>query len=136
MEAHGPLKIRVLPGTFAVCRGASQEHAPPVPPAAEFWCWTRTRDETSLVCEEPLAPSAMRVEGGWRLLKLLGPFPFTATGILASVLNPLAEAGVGIFAISTFDTDYVLVKAAQLEIAREALRAAGHQVRDSADAPG
>jgi hypothetical protein len=73
----------------------------------------------------------VKAEPGWRALKLRGPFPFSATGILASVLSPLAEAEVPIFAVSTFDTDYVLVPEARLEKAVAALRAAGHTVSGS-----
>lgn len=100
----------------------------------EFFCVVRTREEVSLVCSEEACPDSgkpalneMQVERGWVALRLEGPFPFAMTGVLASVLAPLAEAKIPIFAISTFDTDYVLLKAADLENARLALRAAGHQ---------
>jgi hypothetical protein len=77
-------------------------------------------------CEEHLAPQGLRVELGWVALRLEGPFPFSMTGVLASFLDPLAEAMIPIFAISTFDTDYVLVKREDLERAKKALAAAGH----------
>jgi hypothetical protein len=101
----------------------------------EFFCVVRTREEVSVVCSEDAchdgdaahAHNAIKVERGWVALKLEGPFPFAMTGVLASVLAPLAEAKIPIFAISTFDTDYVLLKSADLEGARKALRAAGHQ---------
>lgn len=66
------------------------------------------------------------MDGGWRALKLHGPFAFDAVGILAALLAPLAQAGIGIFAVSTFDTDYLLVKAADLPRAMATLQAAGH----------
>lgn len=72
-------------------------------------------------------PEGVRVERGWVALKLEGPFPFSMTGVLASFLEPLAEAKIPIFAISTFDTDYVLVKREDLEGAKKTLAAAGHQ---------
>jgi hypothetical protein len=87
-----------------------------------------TDDELSLVCEEAHAPADVRCQRGWRMFKLQGPFDFALTGILKAVLDPLAAAGVGIFAISTFDTDYVLVQAHQLDIALRALRGHGHHV--------
>jgi hypothetical protein len=89
---------------------------------------TRTADELSIVCDEAAPPDGPRVERGWRAFKFGGPFPFEATGILASVAAPLAAAGVGIFALSTFDTDYVMVKEAQLDPAVRSLRAAGHEL--------
>ena len=88
----------------------------------------RTYDELSIVCEEGKAPEIGMIEGGWRVLKLEGPFPFEMTGVLASVLTPLAERGVSIFALSTYDTDYVLIKETQLETTVLALRDAGHSV--------
>ena len=96
--------------------------------ASSFFNLTRTPDEWSLVCESGLLPPGVRHESGWVAFKLHGPFEFTLTGILSAVLNPLRDAGVGIFALSTFDTDYVLVARAQLETAQAALRAVGHTV--------
>lgn len=82
---------------------------------------TRTGDELSIVCLESGVPAEARAERGWAVLKLAGPFPFTATGVLASLLEPLARAGISVFAVSTFDTDYVLVKRADLGRAIEAI---------------
>ena len=95
----------------------------------EFYCTTRTSDELSIVCpanriDQPGA--GVTVEGGWVAFRLEGPFPFSMTGVLASFLQPLAEAQIPIFAISTFDTDYVLVKEENLQRALAALGAAGH----------
>jgi hypothetical protein len=101
----------VQPGEFAVVR---LPPASPVPEwaaaPASFCSITRTGDELSVVCPASLVPAGARAERGWAMLKLAGPFPFTATGVLASVLAPLARAGISVFAVSTFDTDYVLVK--------------------------
>jgi hypothetical protein len=89
---------------------------------------TRTPDELSVVCPTVNAPEAVESEAGWRLLTARGPFEFTLTGILAALAGALAAAGVPIFVISTFDTDNVLVKQADLDRAVEALREAGHEV--------
>lgn len=95
---------------------------------------TRTAEELSIVCATDSVPAEVRgdelaaVEDGWTTLMLVGPFEFHLTGVLLAVLEPLAAAGVGIFAISTYDTDYVLVKATQLDAAVAALRDAGHTV--------
>jgi len=94
----------------------------------DFVSVTGTRDEVSVVCPEDQAPEGATVEAGWRCLKVDGPLDFGLTGVLASLAVPLAEAGVSIFAVSTFDTDYVLVKAEALERAAAALETAGHRV--------
>ncbi len=88
---------------------------------------TRSTDELSIVCEDHRVPEGVRVERGWDALKLEGPLPFSMTGVLASFLQPLAEEKIPILAISTFDTDYVLVKREDLERAKKALETAGHQ---------
>ncbi len=88
-----------------------------------------TDDELSLVCEEQHVPEDVRCQRGWCMFKLQGPFDFALTGILKAVLDPLAAGGVGIFALSTYDTDYVLVQAHQLEQAVSALLGAGHHLR-------
>lgn len=87
----------------------------------------RTRDELSIVCSEDRVPEGPIADRGWVALKLEGPFPFSMTGILASFLQPLAEAEIPIFAISTFDTDYVLIKRQNLEQAVLALAAAKYE---------
>jgi uncharacterized protein len=95
---------------------------------AGFFCVTQTADELSIVCEEARVPDGLRVEKDWVALKLEGPFPFSMTGVLTSFLQPLAEVGIPILAVSTFDTDYVLMKREKLEEAIKALGAAGHEM--------
>ncbi len=85
------------------------------------------------MCEEQWASAGARVEAGWRVLALVGPFPFDLVGVLASVTSPLASAGVSVFAISTFDTDYVLVKEEHLARAVAVLRSAGHEVKEESE---
>lgn len=89
---------------------------------------TVTEDEVSIVCEERQVVAGVRAEKGWVGLQLEGPFPFTMTGVLASFLQPLAEAGIPVFAVSTFNTDYVLIKGEHLELAQKALGEAGHEI--------
>jgi len=89
---------------------------------------TRTAEELSVVCPESAVSEDIRCEKGWRVLKLEGPFEFSEVGVLASLTAPLAEAGIAIFAISTFDTDYVLVKKERLDLAVAALRERSHEV--------
>ncbi len=104
--------------------------------AGGFVSVTRTSDELSLVVAEEAVPrgataDGLRVQSGWRCLKVAGPLDFSLVGILASLAVPLAEAGVSIFAISTFDTDYLLVPASDLARAVAELKVRGHRVAGS-----
>jgi hypothetical protein len=121
------LKFRVLGELLAVCRLAANADLPDSLQAKELWSVTRTPDELSIVCSAESVPQGVIVERDWIALKLEGPLPFSMTGILASFLQPLAEANIPIFAVSTFDTDYVLIKQNDLERAQAALSVAGHQ---------
>jgi uncharacterized protein len=122
---------------LAVCRFAFDARIPTWALEGGFFCVVRTRDELSIVCTEDACtedactedriPDGALAERGWMALKLEGPFPFSMTGVLASFLQPLAEARIPIFAISTFDTDYVLIKRENLEQAVAALAVAGHE---------
>src|ERR687889_209302 len=82
------------------------------------------------------ATAGVKCEKGWHVFDLGGPFEFSEVGILSAVTAPLAEAGVGIFAVSTFDTDYVLVKGERVDVAADALRGWGHEVRNLAAKEG
>ena len=123
------MKFRLLEERLAVYRLASHSRIPSWALEEKFFCVVRTPDELSIVCSEEsdrLGDGAL-CERGWLALQLEGPFPFSMTGVLASLLQPLAAAQVPIFAISTFDTDYVLIKREDLERAISALEAAGHE---------
>jgi hypothetical protein len=89
---------------------------------------TRSDTELSVVCREEDVPAGASAERGWRALEVAGPLDFSLTGIVASLVSPLADAAVPIFVLSTFDTDYLLVREPDLPRAVEALRAAGHTV--------
>jgi len=94
---------------------------------------TSTPDEVSVVCPSVLAPQAAdQTDSGWRLLTVRGPLEFTLTGIMAAIAGALAAAGVSLFALSTFNTDHILVKAADLGRAVAALTEAGHEVHQPA----
>jgi hypothetical protein len=90
---------------------------------------TRTDEELSLVRGAEAVPNDARAERGWRALRIAGTIDFALTGVLAAVLSPLGEAGLSIFAVSTFDTDYILVREHALPAAIDVLRAAGHAVQ-------
>ena len=122
------LDLVVLPDLLAVCRLPPGSFYPSWVAGCEFQSVTRTTDETSVVCPAAAVPADVQVEPGWRALKVGGPLDFGLTGVLLSIARCLAEAGVSIFAMSTYDTDYVLVKESLLEEAVAALEAAGHRV--------
>jgi uncharacterized protein len=122
------LTLSVLAGPLAVVR---LDPAAPVP----GWAWsgelcsvTRSADELSIVCGDAGVPSDVNAQRGWRALKVRGPLDFSLTGVLAALAAPLADAGIPIFALSTYDTDYVLVRDEALLAACDALRRAGHTI--------
>jgi len=117
----------MLPEPLAVCQLPAGTRVPEWALGGGFFCVAGTGDEVSVVCEERQVADGVRVEKGWVGLKLEGPFPFTMKGVLASFLQPLAEAGIPVFVVSTFNTDYVLIKREHLERAAEALGEAGHE---------
>jgi hypothetical protein len=129
------LTLSLMEGTFAVCRLGPEAGLPAWALSSPFRSITRTPDELSIVCRQADVPQATRHEGGWKALKVEGPFDFSAIGVVSSVAAPLAAAGVSIFVMSTFDTDYLLVKGEKLEAAVASLAAAGHAVRRPAGQP-
>ena len=123
------LSLRLLEGRFSVCCLPDGEAVPSwVMSTAGFSSVTRTAEELSIVCPQDAVPEGIRCETGFRALQVAGPLDFGLTGILASLATPLAEAGISIFALSTYDTDYVFVREASLPSAIQALTAAGHQI--------
>jgi hypothetical protein len=121
--------LQPLEGEYAICRLNVAASAPRWA-IGEFVAVARTSEELSVICPRACVPAGTRHEAGWAAFKFEGPFAFTATGILASVLAPLAQAEIPILAQSTFETDYLLVPAVKREAAVAALRQAGHVVRD------
>ena len=119
------LRLRLTPWVLAVCRFPADAPLPVwvLHAEAAFWSLTRTPDELSVVCaEDDLPPSVdSHVERGWRAFQVEGPLPVTLTGVIAGLTAPLAEAGVPVFVISTYDSDVLLVKSADLDRAREVL---------------
>lgn len=122
------LKLELLPQQFSVCRLPADATIPQWVLRSAVFSLTRTADELSIVCESRYVPSSVKSEKGWRCFKLKGPFPFAMTGVLESVLAPLATARVSIFAVSTFDTDYVMVSEKQLAKAVKTLHAVEHHI--------
>jgi hypothetical protein len=91
-------------------------------------------DELSVICEEAFVPAGVKHQAGWRMFQVRGPVAFSETGVLASLAMPLAEAGISLFTVSTFDTDYLLVPADNVEAALAALERAGHRIFRGKDA--
>jgi hypothetical protein len=120
------LKFSLVLGSFAVCRLPARAALPEWALRDSFFSVTRTADELSIVCPAGQVPGDVHHENDWACLKLEGPFPFSETGILSSFVQPLSDRAIPIFAISTFDTDYVLVKHAWVEKAIQTLSDAGH----------
>ena len=120
----------MLEEPLAVCRLDPDADVPPWAGSAAggLSSVTRTTEELSVVCPERVVPRRVLCERGWRALKMEGPFDLSLVGILASVVAPLAEAGVNVFVTATYDTDYVLVKEENLDLAVAALRERGHEV--------
>ena len=123
------LSLSVMDGAFSVCRLAPDAEIPHWVPMESFVSITRTTDELSIVCLSDAVPETVRTERDFRALKIEGLFDFSLTGILLAVIGPLADAGISIFAVSTYDTDYVLVKNKDLKHAVSVLSASGHSFR-------
>jgi uncharacterized protein len=127
---HAPLcvHLRPLPKQYAVCR-MDPTHELSLPTnGGDFYCITRTSEELSVVCTEDLAPGEATVERAWSGLVVDGPLDFSLTGILSAIAEPLARAGIPIFAVSTYDTDYVFMKTDRYTDAISAMESAGHTV--------
>jgi uncharacterized protein len=121
--------LAFLPGRLAICRLTPDALIPiwalePQP----FITISRTPDELSIACEEHRVPDDVRAERGFRALKVQGALPLDAVGVIAGLTAPLASAAIPVFALSTYDTDYLLVREERLHAAVETLRAAGYDV--------
>ncbi len=120
------MQLALLPYSIAIARLSADQEIPQ-------WAWERkaflsvtyTADELSIVCLDSSVPADVRSEKGWVAIKVQGPLDFSLTGVLAALAGPLAAEGIPIFALSTFDTDYVLVKEQDLLRAKKALERAG-----------
>ena len=122
------MRVRVLPGHFAVARLDAAAPLPAWGPQGPLWSVTRRGDELSVVCPEGVVPEGVRAERGFHALDLPDPLAFDAVGVLAGLTAPLAAAGIPLLAISTFDTDVLLVR--DVTGAVRALREAGYAVED------
>jgi len=122
------LTLRLLPACFAICRLEPDAALPAWLPRRGFTASVRADDELCIYCEEAAVPQDVRAVKNWRALQLLGTFDFSESGVIAAVAGPLAEAGISIAVLATYDTDYIFVRNDALESAAEILRAVGHRV--------
>ena len=120
--------LTILAETFAVSRLDKRTSVPTWACSGIWWSVTRTNDELSIVCPEAQVPAEVASNRGWKCLKVAGPLNLTLSGVLASLLEPLAQAGISVFSVSTFDTDYLLVKTENLAATAKLLSVAGHQI--------
>jgi hypothetical protein len=128
MGQRHQLKFCQLPGTYAIVRLAPDAAVPDWATKGEFASITRTADELSIVCPTENLPADAHSSHRWICMKLKGPFQFSLTGVLESFLEPLSYSAIPIFAISTYDTDYVLVQEQDTDRALDVLHHAGHEL--------
>ncbi len=123
-----PRTLTLLPEDFAICRLEPDAPIPAwaTPSEASFFSISHSQEELSLICPQQNVPAGVTAHLGWRCFKLEGPFELEEPGILAALVNPLAQAGIAVFAEATYDTDYLLVN--KIEQAIIALEAIGHRI--------
>lgn len=121
--------LKLLKETYGVCRLSTNEEIPSWALKGDFFSVTKTEDELSIVCLQDNIQDEVRCEKDWRVLKVEGPLDFSLVGILANISKVMADVKVSIFAISTYDTDYILLKDKDLNVAIKALKNNGYIVR-------
>lgn len=126
--ARHRLKFRKLPGLYGIVRLGPEVPIPSWAARGDFSAITRTADELSIVCPASKLPDGVRSQHRWVCLKLEGPFPFSQTGVLLSFVEPLSANNIPIFAISTYDTDYLLVQEEFTSESLQVLCEAGHEL--------
>jgi hypothetical protein len=122
------LTLSLLPGRFAICELKPEHDIPEWVSNNGFWSVTKTRHELSIVCREDNVPKDIEAERGWRILEVEGPLDFSMTGVLNGLTKPLAESRISIFVLSTYLTDYLMIRGKDLKSAIIALRARGHRI--------
>jgi hypothetical protein len=128
--AKRSFELSLLAETFTICHLAADATVPEWATQGQFFSITRTSEELSVIAESDLVPERLRTEVSWRVMKVHGPLDFSEVGVLAALVQPLAAVGVSVFAVSTFDTDYLLVQCSQLLEAITGLRNAAHTVHE------
>ena len=124
------LTLSLLPETLAICRLERDALIPSWAQASSFFSMTRTENELSIVCPQECVPEGTRCNTDWKCFRIEGPIEFSAVGVLASFVEPLAKANVSVFVICTFETDYLMVKKKDVGRAARGLSSAGHRIRE------
>jgi uncharacterized protein len=124
------LILSIMPETLAICRLDKNARFPDWAFSGSFLSITRTEGELSIVCPQINVPEGVKHEDGWRCLKVEDTLDFSLTGVIASLATPLAFEGISVFAVSTYETDYILVKERNLTKAAATLSENGHLVID------
>ena len=120
------LKLAILKDEFTIHQFPLNYEIPKNVYESYFYSITKTDEEVSLVCNSSILLNSQKSEPGWSCIKVIGPLDFSLTGILAEISTVLAKAGISIFSISTFETDYIFVKKEKLQLAKETLIKAGY----------
>jgi hypothetical protein len=128
------LQLSTLPEKYAIVGLSKGAPLPAWATQGDFFSITRTTDELSIIVEESRVPAGLHFQGGWRVIKVHGPFMLSEVGVLASLVGPLAAARVSVLTIATFDTDYLLVASENFDAAIAALERAGHTFKRSQSA--
>lgn len=124
------ITMQLLNDKFAVCRLNKDESTPQWAYSSDFYSISKTSDELSIVCKQSDVPTDVTCEKEWRVLKILGPLDFSLIGILSKISRILADESIGIFVVSTFDTDYILVKNTNINKAVRALANENYKIID------
>jgi hypothetical protein len=124
------MELSLIPDRMAICRLGPEAARPDWLGEGGLVSVTRTPDELSIVCPQDWVPKGVECQRDWIAFKVHGPIDFEMVGVLASLSAALADAGLSLFALSTYDTDYLLVRAGQIGAARQALADAGHTLTD------
>ena len=122
------LTMKLMKGLYGVCRLNRDEAIPEWVFQSSFYSITKTLDELSVVCSQDNIPDEIKCEKDWRILRVEGPLDFSLIGILSSISTTLANKGISIFVISTYDTDYIFVKDKKVDMAIDALLAEKYEI--------
>jgi hypothetical protein len=125
---NSKLTLSLLPGGYSICKLEPERDIPQWAIRNGFWSVTKTPHELSIVCSEDNVPDDIKAERGWRILGVQGPLDFSMTGVLNSLTQPLAKSRISVFVLSTYRTDYLMIREKDLESAIITLRAQGHLI--------
>lgn len=122
------MQLQILGNKLKVVKMEAESKVPEIVFNQDFYSITKTDEELSIVLDEDISIESDIVEYNWRAIKIVGTLDFSLIGILSQISTILAKAKVSIFAISTYNTDYILVKSDNLENAIDALRQNGYEI--------